>query len=139
MGSGAALLESRHVPVQLAGNIIQLPGHRLFVSEACSGLRSLTALLSIAVLMGGLWFKQPVMRIMLVALAIPIAVVINGLRVFLTGFLVYFVDPKFGEGFLHLSEGWLLFMVSFGLLAGAAAAIAPLDRWMARRAGLNND
>jgi EpsI family protein len=32
----------RHVPVRLAGNVIQLPGRTLFVTEACSGLRSLT-------------------------------------------------------------------------------------------------
>lgn len=126
---GAALLEWRSVPVRLSGNIIELPGHRLFVTEACSGLRSLTALLSLAVLMGGLWLKRPGTRFLLVLLAVPIAVAINGLRVFLTGYLVYFVDPKFGEGFLHLSEGWLLFVVSFGLLAAAGLALTPVDRW----------
>jgi exosortase len=36
---GAALLELRHVPVLLTGNVIRLPGHELFVTEACSGLR----------------------------------------------------------------------------------------------------
>jgi exosortase len=46
---GAALLEWRHVPVSLAGNVILLPGHTLFVTEACSGLRSLSALLARAV------------------------------------------------------------------------------------------
>ena len=51
---GAALLEFRHVPVNLSGNVIQLPGRQLFVTEACSGLRSLTALLSLGVLVGGL-------------------------------------------------------------------------------------
>ncbi|MGH3114222.1 MAG: exosortase/archaeosortase family protein, partial [Gaiellaceae bacterium] len=46
---GAALLDWRHVPVRLAGNVIQLPGRQLFVTEACSGLRSLTALLALGV------------------------------------------------------------------------------------------
>src|SRR6185503_3546260 len=45
---GAALLQMRDVPVQLTGNVIQLPGRQLFVTEACSGLRSLTALLSMS-------------------------------------------------------------------------------------------
>jgi hypothetical protein len=47
-------------------------------------------------------------------------------RVFLTGFLVYFVDPKLGEGFMHVTEGWLLFIVAFamlGLLAWIASSI----------------
>ena len=125
---GAALLEWRHVPVRLTGNIIDLPGNRLFVTEACSGLRSLTALLSIAFLMGGLWLSRTWARVLLVLLAIPIAVVINGVRVFLTGFLVYFVDPKMGEGFMHMTEGWLLFMVSFVLISAVAGLLAFLTR-----------
>lgn len=123
---GAAMLESRHIPIRLSGNVIMLPGgHRLFVTEACSGLRSLTALLSLGVLIGGLWLKYPVTRILLILLAIPVAVVINGVRVFLTGFLVFFVDQKLGEGFMHLTEGWLMFVVAFAILGGLA--------WAARR------
>lgn len=123
---GAALLESRNVPVLLEGNVIQVPGHRLFVTEACSGLRSLTALLSLGVLVGGLWLRFPLSRLLVLLLAIPVAIVINAVRVFLTGFLVYFVDPKLGEGFMHMTEGWLLFVVAFailGLIAWAANAI----------------
>ena len=117
---GAALLEARHVPVLLSGNIIRIPGHELFVTEACSGLRSLTALASMAILIGALFLRTVSGRILLFALAIPIAIVVNGLRVFLTGFLVHFVDPKLGTGFLHVTEGWLLFLVSLAGLAGAA-------------------
>ncbi len=130
---GAGMLEWRNVPVRLSGNIIQLPGHRLFVTEACSGLRSLTALLSLALLMGGIWLRHPVLRALLLIGAVPIAVLINGVRVFLTGFLVYYVDPKMGEGFMHLTEGWLLFVVSFVLVGVAALALAWADRWWLRR------
>ena len=113
---GAALLKMRNVPVLLAGNVIHIPGHELFVTEACSGLRSLTALLSLAVLMGALLLRTVAMRVLLLVLAVPIAVLINGVRVFLTGFLVYFVDPKMGTGFMHSTEGWLLFIVSLSVL-----------------------
>lgn len=115
---GATLLAARHVPVELSGNIIQLPGRQLFVTEACSGLRSLTALLSLGVLVGGLWLRHPLSRVFLILLALPVAMAVNAIRVFLTGFLVYFVDPKLGEGFIHLSEGWLLFIVAFIVLGG---------------------
>lgn len=131
---GAALLDLRHVPVLLEGNVIHLPGHRLFVTEACSGLRSLTALLSLGVLAGGLWLKSPATRLLLIGAAIPVAVVLNGIRVFLTGFLVFFIDPKLGEGFMHLTEGWLLFVVAFALLGGMAWLLALAEaRWAARR------
>ena len=115
---GATLLAARHVPVELSGNIIRLPGRDLFVTEACSGLRSLTALLSLGVLVGGLWLQHPISRVLLILLALPVAMAVNAVRVFLTGFLVYFVDPSMGEGFMHLSEGWLLFVVAFLILGG---------------------
>lgn len=117
---GAALLRMREIPVRLTGNVIRIPGNELFVTEACSGLRSLTALLSLAVLLGGLVLQKPVFRLLLVVLAVPIAVVINGIRVFFTGFLVYFVDPALGKGFMHITEGWLLFLVSLACMGVVA-------------------
>lgn len=130
---GAALLEMRNVPVRLTGNVIQLPGRELFVTEACSGLRSLTALISMAVLLSALVLRNPVTRIFLLLVAIPVAIVINGLRVFLTGFLVYFVGPSFGEGFMHLTEGWLLFLVSMTILAAVAWLGSIIERALTAR------
>jgi exosortase len=130
---GASLLEWRHVPVRLAGNVILLPGHKLFVTEACSGLRSLTALLSLGVLLGGMALRKPVSRVLLIALAIPVAILINGIRVFLTGFLVYFVSPELGDGFMHLTEGWLLFLVAFGVLGLLAWILGSGEAWLSRR------
>lgn len=125
---GASLLAWRNVPVLLTGNVIRIPGHQLFVAEACSGLRSLTALLSLAVLLGGITLRSPLARVALVALAIPVAIVVNGVRVFLTGFLVYFVSPAMGEGFMHTTEGWLLFLVAFAALAALAALASLAER-----------
>jgi exosortase len=126
-GLGTELLRWRQVPVQLSGNIIQLPGYSLFVTEACSGLRSLTALVALGVLIGGLWLRSPVNRVLLVALTIPVAIVINGLRVFLTGFIVFFVNPALAEGFMHYSEGWALFMVAFLIMSATAFALSALE------------
>ncbi len=130
---GAALLEWRHIPVLLNGNVIHLPGRTLFVTEACSGLRSLASLISLGVLIGGLWLKWPVNRLILVLLALPVAMVLNGIRVFLTGFLVYFVDPALGEGFMHMTEGWIIFVVAFGILGGLAWLLVQVEGLRARR------
>jgi len=132
---GAALLEWRQIPVRLAGNVILLPGHQLFVTEACSGLRSLTALLSIGLLLGALWLKSPLLRVLLLVAAVVMAVLVNAVRVFLTGFFVYFISPEMGQGFLHLSEGWLLFVVSLAVLGGVTWLARGLEtRLAARRA-----
>ena len=130
---GAALLRSRQIPVLLTGNVIRLPGHELFVSEACSGLRSLTALLSTGVLFGAVVLQRPTSRVLLIALAIPVAIFINGIRVFLTGFLVYFVSPELGKGFMHLTEGWLLFLVSLSMLGLFVWGLRIIEKALARR------
>ena len=131
---GASLLRWRGIPVLLNGNVIMLPGgHQLFVAEACSGLRSLTSLLSLAVLLGGMVLRWPVSHILLVLAAIPIAIVINGVRVFLTGFFVFFVSPAMAEGFMHTTEGWLMFLVAFVALGAAAWIIGRGEHVVARR------
>ncbi|MBT8396510.1 MAG: exosortase/archaeosortase family protein [Gemmatimonadetes bacterium] len=132
---GAFLLEWRGVPVLLEGNIIHLPGQTLFVTEACSGLRSLTALVSLGVLLGALWLRHPVSRVLLLLLVLPIAMALNGVRVFLTGFLVFFVDPAMGEGFMHMSEGWGIFVVALLLTWVVTAGLGALERlWKPQRA-----
>ncbi|MEO8294429.1 MAG: exosortase/archaeosortase family protein [Gemmatimonadota bacterium] len=129
---GAALLDFRHVPVKLMGNVILLPGRQLFVTEACSGLRSLTALLSLGVLVGGLWLRYPLSRALLIAITLPVAIVVNAFRVFLTGFLVYYVSPEMGEGFMHMSEGWLLFVVAFVILGLVTWGVSFIERKLNR-------
>ena len=126
---GAAMMEWRHVPVMVAGNVIHMPDRALFVTEACSGLRSLTALLALGVLIGGLWLRSPWLRVLLVIAAIPIAVILNAVRIFLTGFFVYFVDPKLGEGLMHYTEGWVMFIVAFGILGALAWVLTRSEMW----------
>ena len=58
----------------------------------------------------------------------PIAIVVNGIRVFITGFLVYYVSPALGQGFMHETEGWLLFLISLAALSLVAWLITVLER-----------
>lgn len=117
---GADMLGLRHIPVHLEGNVIRIPGHTLFVTEACSGLRSMSALLALGFLIGGLWLRTLPGRVFLVLAALPIAVLLNGFRIFLTGFAMYYIDPALGNGLMHYTEGWVMFLAAFALLAGVA-------------------
>jgi exosortase len=117
---GASLIEWRNIPVLLNGNVIRIPGHDLFVAEACSGLRSLTALVNLGVLLGAMLLAKPWSRVTLLVLAIPMAILINGFRIFLTAFLVFFVSPEAGSGFMHTTEGWLMFVIAFASLGAVA-------------------
>lgn len=124
---GASLLEWRKIPVMMNGNVINIPGQQLFVAEACSGLRSLTALLSLGVLLGAMFLEKWPTRVLLVLITIPIAILINGFRVFLTGFLILFVSPEMGQGFMHTSEGMLMFGAAFVITAAMAWVLGRLE------------
>ena len=139
---GAALLEARDIPVLLTGNVIRVPGHELFVAEACSGLRSLTALLSLGVLIGGMFLATPWSRLVLIAATLPIAVAINGVRIFLTGFLILFVSPETAKGFMHTTEGWVMFIVAFAILGALAWVVLQVEdrlRGVKRKAPPDDD
>jgi exosortase len=125
---GAGLLAWRDIPVLLTGNVIRIPNHELFVAEACSGLRSLTALISLGVVLGAIALRHPVSRAVLLFAVVPVAILLNGVRVFLTGFLVFFVDPALGEGFMHVTEGMLVFVVAFAILGGLAWLVGKAER-----------
>jgi exosortase len=129
---GTDLIAWRGIPVQASGNVILIPGQRLFVAEACSGLRSLTALISLGVLIGGMYLRTLPGRLLLLVLAIPVAIVVNAFRIFLTAFLMHFVSPDLGKGFMHTTEGWALFVVALLILAAIASVVALGERTMRR-------
>jgi exosortase/archaeosortase family protein len=74
--------------------------------------------------------------VLLVLAAVVIAVMINAVRVFLTGFFVFYISPEMGQGFLHLSEGWLLFVASFAILGAVTWLAGRLETRL--RAGVAN-
>ena len=74
-----------------------------------------------------LWVSMYHLKEISLWLAIPVAMVLNGLRVFLTGFLVFYVDPRLGDGLMHYTEGWTLFVVAFGIIGAAAWGLTRLE------------
>jgi exosortase len=112
----AATLPLAGVPVLREGNIINLPAMPLEVAEACSGIRSLLSLVTLAIIYGYLMETRTWVRVVLALAAVPIAVFANSLRIFGTGLLVQYWDPDKAEGFFHLFSGWLIFVVSLTML-----------------------
>jgi exosortase len=112
----SGLLQLVGVPVLREGNVIQLPAMQLEVAEACSGIRSLMSLFTVAVIYGYFIEKTTTRRVILAAAAIPIAVAANAARIFGTGLCVQYWDPDKAQGFFHEFSGWLIFLVSLSLL-----------------------
>jgi len=115
------MLNLSGIPTSLEGNTIHIVGiDSLFVAEACSGIRSLISLGSIALLAAVFWQRPLWLRISIVAASVPIAIAVNALRIWLTGVVSAVASPELAEGVLHYLEGFVLFGISALLLLGVA-------------------
>jgi len=123
---GVSVLQLAHIPVLREGNVIQLAHTTLEVAEACSGIRSLVSLFSLAVLYGYFVATRPMVRAIIAISSVPIAIVANGLRVAGTGIAANYVGPAAATGFFHTFSGWLVFVASFAMLATIASALRGL-------------
>ncbi len=103
------------IPVLRDGNVLELASQRLSVVEACSGIRSLVSLAFLALVYAYFFDRKPWMRALLLAATIPIAIAANAARVTLMG-LIGEYRTDLAQGFLHLAEGWVLFLVALALL-----------------------
>ncbi len=125
------LLAAFGIPVLRDGNIIQLPTLSLEVAEACSGIRSLMSLGALAVIYGYFLENRNFPRVLLALSSIPIAVAANALRIMGTGLLGYYWNPDKAEGFFHEFSGWVIFVISLGLLL----LVHGVLRWLMSRLG----
>jgi exosortase D (VPLPA-CTERM-specific) len=113
---GVGCLQVVGVTAFREGNVIDLGPIQLQVVEACSGLRYLFPLMSLALLCAYL-FRGPMWKRAVVFLSsMPIAIVLNGFRIGVIGVLVEFFGAGAADGFLHLFEGWVIFLVSLAIL-----------------------
>lgn len=100
------------VPTLHEGNVIQLPVMKLEVAEACSGIRSLMSLFTLAIFYGYFLDRSTTRRTLLALASIPIAVAANVVRIVGTGLCVQYWDPDKALGFFHEFSGWVMFVVS---------------------------
>jgi exosortase len=138
------------IPVLRQGNIIELKPlnsfdtKKLEVVEACSGIRSLMTLLTLAVVFAyfthtpndktptsgtrwgwlrSYWFWRSVI---IVISAVPIAILTNAFRVSGTGVLAHYYGTAVADGFFHTFSGWAIYIVAFIMLFGIGIV---LDRF----------
>jgi len=115
---GTDFIRLFHIPVFLEGNVIDLGVYQLQVVEACSGLRYLYPLMSLGFLAAYL-FQAPMWQRTLVFLStIPITILMNSFRIGVVGLLVDNFGPQDADGFLHMFEGWIIFIACAGVLVG---------------------
>jgi len=104
------------VPVLREGNVLQLATTSLGVAEACSGLRSLLSLIALSVILGYMRWRNLGQRLVLIALSIPVALLLNIVRITVTGIIAENWSVKYAMGFFHEFSGWVVFVLAFFIL-----------------------
>lgn len=142
------------IPVLRQGNVIELmplgakEPKRLAVVEACSGIRSLMTLVTLAVVYA--YFTRPKRyarlrraargtrayltftfwrSLILVVAAVPIAILTNAARVSGTGVLAHYYGTKVADGFFHTFSGWVIYVVAAALLFATGWALDRMARF----------
>lgn len=124
---GVAVIRLFGISVYLEGNVIDLGSYKLQVVEACSGLRYLFPLVTLAFIATYFYKVAFWKRALVFFSSIPITVFMNSFRIGAIGVLVEYGGPGQAEGFLHDFEGWIIFM--------ACLAILILEMWLLTRIG----
>lgn len=148
------------IPVLRQGNVIELKPlnsfdtKKLEVVEACSGIRSLMTLMTLAVVFA--YFTYPrsndsdgprgkfgwlrsfgFWRTLIILLsAVPIAILTNASRVSGTGILSHYYGTSVADGFFHTFSGWAIYIVAFLLLFLVGWIV---DRFRPRTVGKSDD
>ena len=128
------------IPVLRQGNVIELKPlnsydtKKLEVVEACSGIRSMMTLLTLAVVFAYFTYPRPTdsaaprsifgwlrsygfwRSSIIVVSAVPIAILTNAARVSGTGILAHYYGTRVADGFFHTFSGWAIYVVAFLML-----------------------
>jgi exosortase D (VPLPA-CTERM-specific) len=124
---GVKLLQLAGVSVFLQGNVIDLGAYKLEVAEACSGLRYLLPLMTLSFLMACL-YRAPLWKRATVFLSsIPLTLLVNSLRIAAIGIMVDRWGIGMAEGLLHEVQGWMMFMLSTGILMAEVVGLNRLS------------
>jgi exosortase len=106
------LFSAAGVPVSQDGFFLTIPGLTLEVAKECSSIRSslmlvVTTMVLAQLLLRSLWRKG-----LLLAVAVPLSIAKNGLRIFTIAMLGTRVDPGYLRGRLHHQGGVIFLLIA---------------------------
>jgi exosortase C (VPDSG-CTERM-specific) len=99
-------------PVLREGLSLHLSGFSVRVAPECSGIHSTLVLLMTSLLAGYLFLQRFWTRAVLVLFVVPLAILRNGFRVFVIGWLCVHISPKMIDSPIHHHGGPIFFALS---------------------------
>ena len=125
---GVEIVRGFGIPVFLDGNIIDLGVYKLQVAEACSGLRYIFPIMSFTYIFAVLYQGPVWIKAVLLLAALPLAILMNSIRIGVIGVMVDARGIEAAEGFMHLFEGWVIFLLCIGMMILLARLMQVLTR-----------
>ena len=120
------LIQAVGVPAVADGNIILLSREPIGVAEACSGLRMLVLFVAIAAGFVLLIDRKPWEKLLILASAIPIAVIANVSRITVTAMMYEWVGDRAAQFVFHDFAGWLMMPLAVVLLTAEMFVLSKL-------------
>lgn len=115
-----ALTQWSGIPAEIEGIHIDTPIGLFVVAEACSGVKFLVAMVTLAVLVACTRFESWTRRAAFMAVAIIVPIVANGIRAWGTIYLAQSQGVEWAAGFDHIFYGWIFFAIVVALVLAAA-------------------
>ena len=116
------------MPIYREGNVIHLPNRTLQVVQACSGLRSMTALLTLSAVFGFFTLKSNTLRTILLVSGVPAAIVVNIFRVLVMVFAFHYFNYDLTKGSVHTAFGVLIFIAALFIIAATRKILSVWDK-----------
>ncbi|HUU10188.1 MAG TPA: EpsI family protein [Phycisphaerae bacterium] len=133
--TGVRLANLIGIVAERSGNQVFLEGDKqLVIANVCNGLRTLISLLAFGAIytyvckLRGLW------RIGLFAMAVPVAVTSNSLRILGLIFVADVWDTRTATGAFHDISGLMIYLVAFALMFSLERLILGARQWAGRPA-----
>jgi exosortase len=98
------------------GNTILVGEMQLGVVDACSGLRMLTIFIALSVAIVMLGDREWWENVVIMASSIPIALLVNSVRITVTGLLYQLASSETAEMVFHDLAGWVMMPMALALL-----------------------
>ena len=120
------VMQTFGLPALAEGNVIMLNEHRIGIVEACSGLRMLVVFFALSTAVVLVSQRHWIDRCLILASAIPIALISNIIRVTTTGVMYDLGYSEFASHFFHDVAGYLMMPIGMGLLWVELAILSRL-------------
>lgn len=104
------------IPLFREGNVLHIPQKSFQVVDACSGIRSLVSLVTLSLILGYFSLKNPWFIGILVLLSVPVAVLVNVLRVAGLVLAFHYFQLDLSAGSQHTIMGLALFGIALAVL-----------------------